>query len=562
MRYLCLVIIFLLFFQLSFASNIRSQPEHLFSSNHSLAKTEWNLVEGLSNSAILPVLKNCNGYIWVDTYNGLAQFDEYTFKNLTQETNTTLSVNGSDNLATDPDVNRLNSLGSRNQYPYLDSLAGSEKTSIAESADEPTEPKYISQVINKNAPKPLIEQVQADGKEVATVGANVSIPAGTKYLDITYSGLNFTAPEELYFKYRLQGFDKNWIIAGIRRQAFYTNLPPGNYKFELQAVNEDGLPVTTLATLALRQEAYIYETVWFKILVTLTLISLCVLAYKLRIHHLARVNERLSRLVAARTRNIQLQKQELLNYKNEVSQLNGIKCKLLSVLSHDLCQPFTSTSSILKLFAEGQINAADLQKTTDLLSRQMIRQVHTLDNIIEWTRSQLTSLEAQTTELNLFNLVEEIIEANRSEAVKKDIALVIDESVDTFLVSDFSAVQLVLRNFMSNALKFTPKRGTITISLNTNFSSTYISVTDTGIGLTNYQIKSIQDQEVSDVGSLTRGEGGGRGLGLILARKFAHLCGGSIKVESSVGIGSTFTLVLPNAASKLSSLEVTEVIAN
>jgi signal transduction histidine kinase len=562
MRYLCLVIIFLLFFQLSFASNIRSQPEHLFSSNHSLAKTEWNLVEGLSNSAILPVLKNCNGYIWVDTYNGLAQFDEYTFKNLTQETNTTLSVNGSDNLATDPDVNRLNSLGSRNQYPYLDSLAGSEKTSIAESADEPTEPKYISQVINKNAPKPLIEQVQADGKEVATVGANVSIPAGTKYLDITYSGLNFTAPEELYFKYRLQGFDKNWIIAGIRRQAFYTNLPPGNYKFELQAVNEDGLPVTTLATLALRQEAYIYETVWFKILVTLTLISLCVLAYKLRIHHLARVNERLSRLVAARTRNIQLQKQELLNYKNEVSQLNGIKCKLLSVLSHDLCQPFTSTSSILKLFAEGQINAADLQKTTDLLSRQMIRQVHTLDNIIEWTRSQLTSLEAQTTELNLFNLVEELIEANRSEAVKKDIALVIDESVDTFLVSDFSAVQLVLRNFMSNALKFTPKRGTITISLNTNFSSTYISVTDTGIGLTNYQIKSIQDQEVSDVGSLTRGEGGGRGLGLILARKFAHLCGGSIKVESSVGIGSTFTLVLPNAASKLSSLEVTEVIAN
>ena len=98
-----------------------------------------------------------------------------------------------------------------------------------------------SRLPSNTVPPPLaIEAFLADG-EVAPGGGEVVVPAGAHNLEVRYAALSLRAPERVLFRYRLTGFDEHWVEAGNRRVAYYTNVPPGRYRFEMTACNEDGV---------------------------------------------------------------------------------------------------------------------------------------------------------------------------------------------------------------------------------------------------------------------------------------------------------------------------------
>lgn len=144
-------------------------------------------------------------------------------------------------------------------------------------------------------PVAQIESISVDGRPTDSA----SLPAGSNRLAFTYTGLNFAAPYEVMFRYKLDGFDRDWIDAGTRRVAYYTNLSPGEYRFHVLARSADGIWSRSDASVSLRLRPHFYQTYWFDILLLFAIAALAYEIYWLRVKH---VQQRFDAVLAERNR--------------------------------------------------------------------------------------------------------------------------------------------------------------------------------------------------------------------------------------------------------------------
>jgi ligand-binding sensor domain-containing protein/signal transduction histidine kinase len=152
--------------------------------------------------------------------------------------------------------------------------------------------------INEQPPPVVINQVRIDDESI-TPGRSIDLPPGKTRFDFYYTALSFIAPEKVSFKYRLEGFDSDWVDPGTRRVAYYTNLPPGNYTFRVIARNNDGIWNDTGAAFAVHLRPYFYQTYWFYGVVLLSLALLVWQAYRFR---LRQVESQFAAVLAERNR--------------------------------------------------------------------------------------------------------------------------------------------------------------------------------------------------------------------------------------------------------------------
>ena len=151
---------------------------------------------------------------------------------------------------------------------------------------------------NSHAPPVVIEQIRIDDRSFAP-SERIELPAGTTRFDLYYTAPSFVAPDKVRFKYKLEGFDTDWIDSGTRRIAYYTNLRPGAYTFRVIASNNDGVWNHTGATFALYLKPYFYQTYWFYAVCLLALVALAWLLYRLRVRGM---QARFNAVLAERTR--------------------------------------------------------------------------------------------------------------------------------------------------------------------------------------------------------------------------------------------------------------------
>jgi ligand-binding sensor domain-containing protein/signal transduction histidine kinase len=140
------------------------------------------------------------------------------------------------------------------------------------------------------APPVVIEQVLIDRHE-QDLHQEINVPPGAADLEIGYTGLSFSTPERVRFRYRLEGLDDKWIEAGTRRTAYYSHVLPGRYRFMVMAANADGIWNTTVASLPLRIVPPFYRTAWFMTLAIASLAGVVLLTYERRIRHLTRARQ-------------------------------------------------------------------------------------------------------------------------------------------------------------------------------------------------------------------------------------------------------------------------------
>jgi ligand-binding sensor domain-containing protein len=151
----------------------------------------------------------------------------------------------------------------------------------------------------RSTPPPIvIEELLADGRKVAP-GHKVVLPPGTRNIEIRYTGLSYTAPEKLQFRYRLQGYEESWADVGNRRTAYYTNLAPGDYRFQMTAGNNDGVWNRSPASISFSLEPYLYQRRWFQLAVVVGIVLTTLLLHIVRVRHLRRREEELSARVDA-----------------------------------------------------------------------------------------------------------------------------------------------------------------------------------------------------------------------------------------------------------------------
>ena len=123
---------------------------------------------------------------------------------------------------------------------------------------------------NSQAPPVVIEQIRINDQPIP-LNDHIELPLGTTRFDLYYTAPSFVAPEKVRFKYKLEGFDNDWIDSGTRRIAYYTNLRPGSYTFRVIASNNDGVWNETGAAFSLYLKPYFYQTYWFYALCLLVL---------------------------------------------------------------------------------------------------------------------------------------------------------------------------------------------------------------------------------------------------------------------------------------------------
>ncbi len=254
------------------------------------------------------------------------------------------------------------------------------------------------------------------------------------------------------------------------------------------------------------------------------------------------------------TRDVTLQKkaeQELMEREAELIELNATKDKFFSIIAHDLKSPFNSILGFSKILNENFENY-DLEKKKYFLSilhKSIQNTFNLLENLLTWSRSQRGIIDFNPEKLNLKLIFNETIELLDQRAKNKSILLVDKIHEDIFVSADKNMLLTIIRNLISNAVKFTPKGGIIelnsTLKANEkNHKFVKIGVMDSGVGVS----KEIQSK-LFDIGESVSTKGteneSGTGLGLVLCKEFVEKHGGEIWVESDIGVGSEFYFTIP-----------------
>lgn len=241
-------------------------------------------------------------------------------------------------------------------------------------------------------------------------------------------------------------------------------------------------------------------------------------------------------------RELALKNAEITRQKTELEIMNKTKEKLLSVLSHDLKNPLFGLEGTLHMFLQGALPQDRLQQYVRDLQVRLHNTSDFLENLLQWTKGQLAGIKPGKTSFAAEKVVEDTLNLLDPAAKAKQLLIIPVISSGFTLHADYEMTKVVLRNLITNAIKFSPAGESITVSLNRLEQEFIFSVHDNGAG-----IQGNQKDVFSLMGFSKRGTQGevGSGLGLMLCQEFVEKQGGRIWFESKEGEGTTFYFTLP-----------------
>ncbi|MCF8453620.1 MAG: PAS domain S-box protein [Pedobacter sp.] len=235
---------------------------------------------------------------------------------------------------------------------------------------------------------------------------------------------------------------------------------------------------------------------------------------------------------------VRLQSEQLLG-------MNKLKDRLFSIIAHDLRGPLINLNDIIKMLNEGMITEEEFKSFVPQLSKNIGYTTGLLENLLFWSKSQLQGEVVKPVYFNLKEISVNILHLFENTIHEKDILIENNIQLSCKVYADKDMIQLVVRNLISNAVKFSKRGGSIKLTTRTEGNYTNLCVTDTGVGISEADQKKLFEQETFT----TRGTDNeqGTGLGLLLCKDFIEKNGGSIWVESEIGKGSKFCVRIPNS---------------
>jgi signal transduction histidine kinase len=235
-------------------------------------------------------------------------------------------------------------------------------------------------------------------------------------------------------------------------------------------------------------------------------------------------------------------------YSSELSELNSSKDKFLSILSHDIKSPFIS------ILGFSEILNTEMDDLTKEETKDMVEKIYStskdtykfIENLLHWSLLESGKMEVQPENIKLNELVSSVISLLSGFGEQKKIALINNIPDDLFIFADRNMIFSLSQNLISNAIKFTSSGGNITAQAKSLNDSVEIKITDTGIGIEKVKLNSLFELKSKDSTKGTSGELG-TGFGLVLCKQFVKENKGHISVESELGKGTIFTILLPQA---------------
>ena len=246
-------------------------------------------------------------------------------------------------------------------------------------------------------------------------------------------------------------------------------------------------------------------------------------------------------------------RQATLDERNRrLQEVDDQKTKMFSVISHDLRGPLSTVIGLLDLLAQGHMTPEEQQEFIQKAANRVQNTYEMLTNLLYWSRQQMQGMEIRPQEINLETIANEVLGVFQPMGASKGVRVVRDIQEPVYVYSDPDMVNVVLRNLVSNAIKFTPPGGTVWIREVTLGDYVSIAVEDSGVGIDTQTLQRLFSSE--GVSSPGTHQEKGTGLGLSLCREFVQLNGGKISVESTPNQGSTFRFTLPVAEQSVAAM--------
>lgn len=374
---------------------------------------------------------------------------------------------------------------------------------------------------------------------------------------------NYSGPDQIEFYYRLTGLSKSWVKAD-GHSASFSSLPAGTYKLEVKAMAGSHLLGTLTKPLVLVVRPAWWNTWWFRTLLLLIVTGVVFLFVSYRIRFLKKQQLVLEQQVENRTRQIAERNEEILNQNKKIESKNAeldsalsTKDKIISVMAHDLRNPLSVITGMLGVLQSNKEveQSPVLTKQIDTVSNAANVLQGQMENLLQWARLQSSSIVFSPTEVFLAFAVKGAIALLQDVARQKGVVFDVTDNSTHAAVADERMVATIVRNLLANAIKFSYANGQVEVSITENDSQVLLKVKDHGTGIAPDLLPTLfADSKVGAVAS-TNGTAGeeGSGLGLRICYDFATRCKGSLDVDSTVGLGSIFTLALPKSKLEKSS---------
>ncbi len=289
--------------------------------------------------------------------------------------------------------------------------------------------------------------------------------------------------------------------------------------------------------------AFNYLCSFLMIFITMYLIKFQVWKYERSIKAKKELLLLTNQNILFKTKQIELQS-ALLQQKNiELTELNNIKIKLFSIISHDLRTSIYALKNIMDAFAKGGFSREEMLSSLPGVNGEIDKCVELMDNLLSWARNQLNESKVMLQSLELRSMTANIFKFFSKKAMEKNIHLINNIQPTTQVYADPDMMKTILRNLVGNAIKFTKEGGKIEIFTERNNDKIKVMIKDDGVGISEEAMKKIfSERYYTTLG--TRQEMG-TGLGLMICRDFVKSNNGQFEVNSKNGEGACFTITLP-----------------
>lgn len=494
--------------------------------------------DGLSSNSIQSITEDAKGNLWVATINGISNFDtdKNTFKNFDESDGLQGKVFNQRSVFIDLKTSSIYFGGEKGLNIYS-------PNSINEIKKIPAVVLTDFKVFNKSV---LIKYSSMNDNDKSRTQA-IELAHDENVFSFEFASLDFTSPEKNQYQYMLEGFDKDWISSGNRREVTYTNLDPGNYIFKVKGTNSDGYWNEKGLVVNLVINPPFWKTRW-AYLIYFVLAAAGFVA--IRRYELNRVKLK---------NDLRLKEFE----SKKLQEVDEIKSRFFANISHEFRTPLTIILGSLDKLKSKMGSNSD-SKELDVMKRNSSRLLQLINQLLELSRIESGNVKLNAAESDLVKFLKRITASFSSLANQKNILLTfkktpiddIQTNEEIFVFYDKKKLETVFYNLLSNAVKFSPAGENIDVSVLKAEDYIMISFLNTGVEISEDKVDKVFDRFYQADDSGTRNFEG-TGIGLALVKEYVELHKGKIEVETNNN-RTIFTIHLPLGKNHLSENEIVQ----
>ena len=374
--------------------------------------------------------------------------------------------------------------------------------------------------------------------------ASVEMPYGMSNLKIAVDMVNYS-DLQIKLLYRLTGFEEKWQEVPDSRIIEFSYLPSGTYQLDVKA----SLPSEEkTVSVKIVIHAPWWQQWWFVLLTVLSSLGIILAFFYVRMRRVEAQKHLLEQMVEERTKELDEKNLKIEEQNDELRHVLSDKDRVLSVLAHDLKNPMFAIVGALEGWLRLEPTLENSEKRTiitEVLDSSQTLQTE-MGRLLEWARSESGKIDFNPADVDVKSSLSNVSSLHSSLISKKNIRFHVEGDLVHCAWADSRMVSTVFRNFINNAVKFTPEDGEISVRLNEEDEYIRIVIQDTGVGMTAIQLEALKTQGYTQSTLGTDNEKG-TGLGFRICRDYVERNKGYLEVDSEEGKGTTIMLLLPKS---------------